>query len=436
MKKVLFVESRYVTYLYDKIAEKLIKNGHEVHWIVLNHQFNPRHGKVYLLKYPKTRKIKKHESSYLDTVISTDRQLRFFDKKETNHFYHYDIEIKKILETITPDIVFGEPTAFHHLITLEICKEMKTLYLHPASCRYPINRFAFYKYDTLEPYKGSRELLSNEQATKAITDIVHRNSVPNYMIAPQINTKEKLVDKIKILKGYLSGERNNTPSPITKLRKDHTNKAILKKWNKAAVNDIDTSKFVVLFPLHMQPESSIDVWGREFSDQNKVIREISERLKKNEVLYIKPNPKSSFEINTELIKFISERENVIALNSNVKMGEIFDSVDLFVNVVGTIAIECILSGKPVISLVKTYFNDMTKTFDISLFDEISQIIELVKGGKYEKLELNDKIKYFNKLNSLSYKGLITDTFNNKNVINESNINNLFSAFVDVIENEG
>ena len=186
----------------------------------------------------------------------------------------------------------------------------------------------------------------------------------------------------------------------------------------------------------MQPESSIDVWGREFSDQNKVIREISERLKKNEVLYIKPNPKSSFEINTELIKFISERENVIALNSNVKMGEIFDSVDLFVNVVGTIAIECILSGKPVVSLVKTYFNDMTKTFDISLFDEISQIIELVKGGKYEKLELNDKIKYFNKLNSLSYKGLITDTFNNKNVINESNINNLFSAFVDVIENEG
>ncbi|MDV7137585.1 hypothetical protein R3X28_01790 [Maribacter sp. TH_r10] len=433
MKKLLFIESRYVTYLYDKISESLISHGFEIHWIVLNHQFIPKTGNITLLEYPKKSRVKEHKNGYLDSVIATDRHLRFFGKKEKNHFYHFDKEIRKAIEFIRPDFVFGEPTSFHHLISLEVCKEFNILYLHPASCRYPVSRFAFYLYDSLVPYKGSKEVLSEKEAHNSISAIVNRTSIPNYMVPPKISLKESITDKIKVLSGFIEGERYNTPSPINKLLKDTENRQILKVWNNISTNQIDSEKFAIVFPLHMQPESSIDVWGRKFSNQNDVIKEISKRLKKNEVLYVKPNPKSSFEINKELIKIISEKENVEALHSNVKMSEIFDTVDLFINVVGTIAIECILSSKPVISLIKTYFNDTRQSFSIESYDDIVGIIELIKKGRFTGLSKEEKILYFNNLNSLSYDGVIGDTYNNKNVINENNIKKLHNAFIDILK---
>ncbi len=432
MKKIIFVESRYVTYLYDEIAKKLIQNGYEVFWIILNHQFKPKNGKIVLLDYPGLKKTKAHKNNYIETVIKTDRQLRFFDKKSKNHFYHYDLKIRKAIEEIQPSLVFGEPTAFHHLISIEICKELDILYLHPGTCRYPINRFAFYKYDTLEPYKGSGDHMSKEKAIKTINQISGRETVPDYMIPPRISYKEKVVNKAKVLIGYIEGERNNTPSPFVKLIKERKNKHVLEEWNSIGKHALDTSKFITVFPIHMQPESSIDVWGRKYSDQNKVIENISKQLKDGEVLYVKPNPKSSFEINKELINIINNNDKIEALHSTVKMNDIFDKVDLFINVVGTIAIECILSNKPVISLVKTYFNNTKNSYNIGSYDEIRFIIETVISKKNYKFSNEEKIEFINTLNAFSYEGIIADTYLNKNCINPDNVNRLYKAFLDVL----
>lgn len=432
MKKILFVESRYMTYLYDKIAEKLIDDGYEVSWLVLNHEFNPQFGQKFLIEYPTRRDKSSHKSSYLQTIIETDRQLRFFNKKDVNHFYYYDLKIRDVINFIKPDVVFGEPTLFHHLIAIEICKELNILYLFPASCRYPVDRIAFYMFETLKPFKGSNEILDEYDAQEVIKNIVNRTCVPNYMVARKVTFWNKLQDKIKILRGYIKGERYNTPPPLEKLRSNIQNKAFLKEWNNISVNTVDKSKFVVLFPLHMQPESSIDVWGRNYSDQTKVIEDIIQQLGENQVLYVKPNPKSSFEINRKLIEIVKANDNIFALEDTVKMGDIFDSVDLFITVVGTIAIECILSDKPVISLVETYFNNTLGSYTMSSTQEIRHIIELIQREEFHPLDIKEKVNYINNLNSRSYSGVLGDPGKNKYTVSDENIDRLHKAFIDVL----
>ena len=52
------------------------------------------------------------------------------------------LKIKEILEEINPNIVYGESTAFHELLTILNCKRKDILYLNPSSCRYPKGRFS------------------------------------------------------------------------------------------------------------------------------------------------------------------------------------------------------------------------------------------------------------------------------------------------------
>lgn len=431
-KRILFVGSRYVTYLYDKIAKKLIEDGHDVHWLILNHEFIPKNGNVTLLRYFKVKEYPIHQNTYIEKVIQTDRQLRFFNKTTDRHFYFYDNQIRHAIDQISPEIAFGEPTAFHHLIAIEICREKNILYLHPSTCRYPVNRMAFYEYDTLVPYKGSNDVLPEQEALETIDSIINRKSIPNYMIAPKNSIWDKVKDKAKIFKGFVMGERNNTPSPIIKIRKNRENKEALEQWNRLATDSIDKNKFSILFPLHMQPEASIDVWGREHSNQSEVIGEISKRLGPDEVLYIKPNPKSSFEMNQELINLVQNKENLKALPSTIGIAEVLDSMDLVINIVGTVAIECILANKPVVSLVETYFNTAKNARVLSRYDELKDIIHEVKSKAFGILDEQEMIEYINVLNARSYSGVISDPFNNRRSVEDSNITVLHRAFADIL----
>src|SRR5690606_6216258 len=136
----------------------------------------------------------------------------------TAYFYYYNDEINKILINIKPDFVFGESTAFHELLSIYNCEKLGILYLNPSSCRYPIGRFSFYKYNTLTPYKGSGELLSKAQAKKIINQIIHRKAVPDYMKPSPVSKSKKLKDQIKKIIGFIKGEKYNTPNPIVKFQ--------------------------------------------------------------------------------------------------------------------------------------------------------------------------------------------------------------------------
>jgi hypothetical protein len=435
--KILFVENRYKTGFWEKVAEELIKDGHEIFWIVQNHLFKPKNGKVYLIPYPKKiqlTNVEKVESKEIIKIIQADRGLNYFKVKSPSYLFYYQQEIEKIVDKINPDIAFGETTLFHELLVSNTCKKRQILYLHPTSCRYPAGRISFYKYDTLEPFAGSGETVSDELALKIIDDIINRKALPDYMkvLKPRLNFIDNIKDKAKLSICYQFGERYNTPNPLVKFKIEKRKKTIIDKWESLASLQVSREEHLkVLYPLQMQPEANIDVWGYPNNNQTSVIKYIVSQLPEKCTLYIKPNPKSKYELTEELIDFAcKEKSRVVLLSHKTKMNEVFPSIDFVVTVTGTISYECIWSGKPFVM-----FGQGIQTKYCKL--KSGNLREVLMKSSREMEELlasrNEKIEFLKELLSTSYNAQVTDTKLGKDLIkNDEKFTDVIAAFRDIL----
>ncbi|MBA6151932.1 capsular polysaccharide export protein, LipB/KpsS family [Gelidibacter maritimus] len=436
--KLLFIENRHKTFLFELITNQLGKNGHEIHWLIQNKQFIPSgNAKKYIIDYPSTEINGYKKDQAIEDIIKSDRQFNHFNKQDTSYFYYYNDKIERYLKELKPDFVFGESTAFHELLTINNCKKQQILYLNPSTCRYPTGRFSFYKYNTLEPYLGSMEVLSDKDANAIIDQIVNRKTTPDYMKPSPASKRTIIKDKAIKIYSYAKGEKYNTPSPLTKYRLEKEKENNIKLWDAFAKDKIDVeNKTILLYPLQMQPEANIDVWGHEHRNQLQLIKSISNLIPKNVVLVVKPNPKSKYELSRDLVDYVQNSSNIIALQHKVKMDEVFPHVDLVVTVTGTIAIECILSNKPVVTMTKTINNCAKSCIYIkNITTELQKIIDTVNNNTFHRNTNQEKINFINALNATSYKGVISDPFSDKNCISANNIELVTSAFINVIEKQ-
>ncbi|MBQ4801414.1 hypothetical protein J8L88_01025 [Aquimarina sp. MMG015] len=433
---ILFIENRYKTYFFAEVANELSNRGHEIHWLVQNKIFKKENKTFHnhVIPYSNKRKNETWEKNQeIENIISGDRQINFFKLKDKSHFYYYHSYINRKILEIQPAVVFGESTAFHELLTISICKKLEIPYFHPSSCRYPKNRFSFYVNDTLVPYNGSNESLHEESAIEIIDSISKRTAKPDYMKKVKKNRVKNGKDKITILKGYFFGEKFNTPNPFVKYDLEKQKKLNIEAWDKIAIKELSNEKLNIVYPLQMQPEANIDVWGRKYRDQLQLIKDIYYNLKEEYNFYIKPNPKSKYELSEELIEFVSNNERIAGIHHSTSMDTIFPNVDLFITVTGTIAIECILSNKPVLNLVETLNNRSRNCVYLNNLSQITTWIKKVEDNSFPKIELEEKIKFINHLNKTSFKGVISDPFHDPNCVNKENIRDVVKAFNQLLE---
>lgn len=433
--KILFVENQYKTYFFEPIAQILKDEGHNVIFVVQNHYFKPK-GKfnTHVIPYPDRTEHTPFEDKDIDDIISSDRNINYFKCKSTSHFYYYNEIIKKFVYSTRPDIVFGECTLFHELLIAKYCKELNVKYLSPLPCRYPTGRFSFYMYDTAKPYKGSGDSLKDEDAIKIIDNIVNRKISPDYM-KPPTNTKwQMLWNKIEKTMGFYLGDRYNTPRPLTKLKIEKRKNEVIKAWDLKALKSLEVEdNFKVLYPLQVQPEENIDIMGRKRRDQLQVIKEISENLPTGCVLYVKPNPKPKYEVDKHMLDFVLNTSNIRVINHSVSMTDIFQKLDLIVTVTGTIAIESLLSDKPVISLIKTINNTVKNCVYVENLKLLPDIIKSVKNGEFPTASLQEKIDFINLLNKTSYPGNISDVLSDKTCVEPNNIILIMKAIDDILQ---
>lgn len=270
--KILFVENRFRTRIWETFADCLINDGHQVLFLVQNHLFHPRCGRVWVIPYPNKTQLEEPTEADRSLILS-DRNINYFGHRSTGHYTYYRKLIRDFLEKERPDVTFGESTAFHELQTIDLCRELSIPYLQPSTCRFPPGRFSFYRYDTLEPFSGSGETMSDEQAIKLINSIVHRTIKPDYMQKYRATLSTRLKrwnDLIHLSVAYLGGEHYNTPAPWVKLRIERQRRKLIRKWNALAESrNVGSFKnsFRLLYPMQMQPEANLDVWGRPYRNQ-------------------------------------------------------------------------------------------------------------------------------------------------------------------------
>ena len=158
-KKILIVENRINILKFDRIAKILIDKKIEVNWLIQNNLFLPKNGNLHIINYPTKKDLKKKVPSAIKKIKYSDRGYIFFNNN-TEHYNYYYTKIKKIIDNLKPDLILGEATLFHELITIAISKKKKIRYLFLGASRFINDRLSFYKFDTLDVSGGAKKKLS------------------------------------------------------------------------------------------------------------------------------------------------------------------------------------------------------------------------------------------------------------------------------------
>jgi len=428
--KILFIENRSKTHFYERIADEL-KKEHSIIFLNYNKVFKANNYQNILLQpLYKKNNIKRIYTKEIKKITDADRGLKFFNVKRNEYIFSYKLVIDNILERIKPDIIFGESTLFYEQLVINWAKRNNTLYLHPTSNRYPPNRLVFYQYDSMKPFGGSEERLSENEYLGILDKIKSGSLKPEYtkLIKQPIFTKIKYYVRITI--GNVLFDKYMTPSIGRKWFLEKRKKKNIETWDNFAFDDFlkEQGLFYILYPLQMQPEMNIDYWGYPNFDQVKILKKLIQLTDDNIRVIIKPNPKSKYEMSQELIKLMKSSYRFIPLAHSVKMSDIFNKVDLVVTNTGTISLECFFSGKPCLVFGK-FDNEFLVQKDLN---DINKIITQIKNRKYEFPCEDDKINFLKYSIKNSYPGTIGDPVSTPDILRDENIELVNRAFSDVL----
>ena len=128
--------------------------------------------------------------------------------------------------------------------------------------------------------------------------------------------------------------------------------------------DIDLSRPYVYFPLHLQPELTIDVFGDEFADQLSAVEALRRILPDNVHIYVKENPKQTlFAREDYFFKRLAAIPNTTYVNFNVDTYALIRNSLAVATVVGTAGWEAVQMGKPVITFGYAWYRSLPGIFE-------------------------------------------------------------------------
>ena len=323
--------------------------------MVQNPQFAPRMRDVHVLRFPTASEMR--TPSDADPLYArlrrSDRGYRYFATGDA-HYEHYAGEISRVLDDVRPNLVVGESTQAHELITIELCKRRGINYLFPLATAYPPGRLFFYREDSMMTVGGSGKAMPADAAEALIDGVNNRSIVPTYMKKQGRFDGRRLVrhltDRVRTSLGWLRGERFATPAPWRKLQVDRAHARHRQRWSKLAKQRAGLTGPYVLFPLHMQPECSIDVWGQQWNNQAAILQRAAAALAKIGIsVVVKPNPKAKYDIDRQLCDVAESSPNVYSLDFSVPMRNVWSEATAILSVTGTVLLEAVFSGKTAFS---------------------------------------------------------------------------------------
>jgi hypothetical protein len=447
---ICFVSNFTKTYVFNAVAQQLQKNYKcNIFWIVVNQKY-----KLYLESHYDTNSIlyihkglpnhnSKHIGEYkLNEIVYNDR---FFSKN-----IEEGLSFLKTIQTPIYDFIkkneithiFGEATWSHELLINRITKDKKELnckFLNPNVVRLPNDRFTFFsneKEDMDIDEKIDYEKLGfpliklqKQEYIKAFDEIIAKS----YSLKVKLARATRFFTKVNIEK--------NDPSLPYKINqrfvrgtKQEIYRSTYKLLNKINIEDIGEREFV-FYPLHVQPEASIDVMGKYYNNQWQNIINIWKLLPNNWILIVKEHSNGIGDRSLKFYKKIAALPNVFIISEKTNSHELIKKCKAIFTVSGTVGYEAALMQKTAFTFAPMFFNKLQYCHKITLedfsnFNNLFDLIEFKNSTNNQKMDLQSfsNFIYFN-----SYEGTWEPL--DEKVLTEKNIENLANSIIDRIKKQ-
>jgi hypothetical protein len=435
--KILFVENRYTTQVLERVAQRLACQGHAVAWLVQNHRFAPLGwDDVHKLPYPSgPGTVPPPEFSPL---VRIDRGVRYFGGNP-GHYAHYATHIGAVLDAVRPEVVFGESTQFHELITVALCRRRGIEFLHPAATRIPHSRISFLRGDTLEAFGGSGERLPDTDA-RAMVQAVAQRRYTAFTNANQASVADSALqrrlraarDRATMVLAWLQGERYVTPSPWRKLALERERRAALARVDSiAGSTPIAPAGRYVLYPMQMQPETNIDVWGAPHHDQAAIIAQAAASLQASgRSLVVKLNPTAKYDLLEPGFFDALSLPNVQVAPRNQPMTGLFAGAEALLTVTGSVLYESIFSCKPVFVLGR---HALSRLPGVTPLDRAGDLGAALEASLPQAASAEQAAQVVQQVVQASYPGTWFDPLTMRHYDTPANLELLACAFSHVLQ---
>ena len=186
-----------------------------------------------------------------------------------------------------------------------------------------------------------------------------------------------------------------------KYRVSYANVVYHEAYSKALTNaDIDLNKKFVYFPLHMQPEMTTSVLGKEYCDQMLAIERLAEFIPDDWMIYVKENPKQSYYMRERLLfTRVSMQKKVRFVGREYNTYDLIKNSQFVATIAGTAGWEAISGGKNVLVFGLAWYRKLPGVFEYKDNHSLDDIMDF----EIDHEELNNA---YNQLISKSYIGVL------------------------------
>lgn len=379
-----FISNKELTVSYSDIARRLRQEGEQILWLAPGRRWAdwlraegwPTGDILCLAEYSAEwhglamdqamEELAEIEAEAPATVSNIIQMCRNLSRSPARFSYAYLAVARRHVEPFfrerNVEAVFGEATWGFELLTWLVSRRLGVPMITPAFTRIPGGRFYF--GDAL-----TTQLLAVTQATQEdrvwATDFLRawrsRPVEPAYMRAHRGGYKAFRARWIReLMIGLFRPELDRGDATLWPLRARITDR--MKRLVNAKSSEL-LSPFMsappneryVLFPLHHQPEASIDVYGSLNSNQLALIETLSRLLPASHKLWVKEHKGAIGDRSLGWYRQVRSLPNVRLIDPFEDIFGMMRSADIVVTITGTAGYEAALLGVPSLGLAPMFF---------------------------------------------------------------------------------
>jgi hypothetical protein len=457
--RLAFISSAYRTVFFHALGRELEALGHEVFWICPGERWAAwlrRHGAVdrrilslaasgrrwadrpvpTAQDLARLARLESRGSLSINDLLQMDTLLK--ERRTRPYALRYfavcgDL-IERFLAENGVDAVFAEQTWGIELLTGLVTEELGIPFLKPHTVRFPKGRFGFFPghlEKTIESTRGATDQ-DRQMAERELRDFVARKPSPDYVSTD----REVLRLRPERLRALLAHVRALAGDPLDETSRrpigliaDHSGQWIRKRVNRAlGPLTFDETNLIegrfVYFPLHLQPEASIDVKGRPYTDQLDIVRSLSRTAPVDCAIVVKEHPEA---LHRRSRRFYAALRNVPGVRIAAPSVPTFDLIAqaaLTIAITGTAAYEAALLGRPAASLAPIFFDEIVAApgFDPHR-DSVREAIETSQPASWD-----ERVDFLSRLIAASYPGVVGDAFWQPESMEPANLRQVAGGF--------
>lgn len=295
-------------------------------------------------------------------LVAGDRVLSTAHTKGLDFLINFTAVVYDFLVVQKINFVFGELTWAHEVATHRLIKAYLSdtcIYLNPHTIRLPPGMFAFFEDEF-------QSVIRTSGAFKTVC-VENNEAKPDYMLR---NDHAQWEDPLgsstrlqRILKRIFLPQEDPTISSGLAALREYC-QIYVNRWTYAVFSRLcvsskrEVTERFVYYPLHKQPEASIDVVGRYYNNQLENIKRIAHALPLHTKLYVKEHPSAIGCRSLAFYLSVASLPNVRIVHHNVDPKYLVRQALATVTVSGTAAYEAAMLGKQAYTFAPCFFNGL------------------------------------------------------------------------------